>query len=103
MNKGRNTHAPYMTFTALNHWTILLLDITHWLANSTRELCSLQQHQQTAVTDPSKYLTYSLLFVTRRTTDEGSMQNSLFSECIRKLNFQQHTQHVFGGDAIDVR
>jgi len=24
MNKGRNTHAPYMTFTALNHWTILL-------------------------------------------------------------------------------
>jgi len=27
-----------MSFTALNHWTILLLDITHWLANSTREL-----------------------------------------------------------------
>jgi len=42
MNKGKNTHAPYMTFTALNHWTILLLDITHWLANSrpTRELCT---------------------------------------------------------------
>jgi len=38
MNKGRHTHAPYMTFTALNHWTILLLDTTHWLANSTREL-----------------------------------------------------------------
>jgi len=33
-------HAPYMTFTALNDWTILLLDITHWLANSTRELCT---------------------------------------------------------------
>jgi len=29
MSKGRNTHAPYMTFTALNHWTVLLLDITH--------------------------------------------------------------------------
>jgi len=29
-----------MTFTALNHWTILLLDITHWLANSTQELCT---------------------------------------------------------------
>jgi len=40
MNKGRNTHAPYMTFTALNHWTILLLDITHWLANSAQELCT---------------------------------------------------------------
>jgi len=40
MNKGRNTYAPYTTFTALNHWTILLLDITHWLANSTRELCT---------------------------------------------------------------
>jgi len=35
MNKGGNTHAPYMTFTALNRWTILLLDITHWLTNST--------------------------------------------------------------------
>jgi len=27
MNKSRNTHAPYMTFTALNHRTILLLVI----------------------------------------------------------------------------
>jgi len=40
MNKGRHTHAPYMTLTALNHWTTLLLDTTHWLANSTRELCT---------------------------------------------------------------
>jgi len=41
MNKGGNTHAaPYITFTALNYWTVLLLDITHWLANSTRELCT---------------------------------------------------------------
>jgi len=24
MNKGRNTHAPYMTFTALNRWTIFV-------------------------------------------------------------------------------
>jgi len=53
MNKGINTHAPYMTFTALNHWTILLLDITHWLANSTRPkmkvrklLCHKLLHEQ---------------------------------------------------------
>jgi len=40
MNNGRNIHVPYITFTTLNNWTILLLDITHWLANSTRELCT---------------------------------------------------------------
>jgi len=40
MNKGGRTHALYMTFTALNRWTILLMDITHWLANSTLELCT---------------------------------------------------------------
>jgi len=35
MNKRRYAlHMHFMTFTALNHWTILLLDITHWLANS---------------------------------------------------------------------
>jgi len=58
MNEDRNTHASYMTFAALNHWTILLLDITHWLANSTRELCTTTSAD---VSDRSiKYVTYCL-------------------------------------------
>jgi len=78
VNKSRNTHAPYTTLTALNQWTILLLDITDWLANSTRELCT------TASADGSD----------RSVIIEEENEKKLFA---KKAGSQKGLQHINAG------